>query len=177
MEQVRPGEPADARHGSWPAGPVVIAGGSGFLGLSLSRHLAMAGAKIVILSRSTPRVPGPWTHVAWDGRSLDGEWERCLDGASGLVNLTGRSVDCRKTPEHMDEILRSRVEPIRVLGEALRRLPHVRPHALANAATPQRRNAATPQRMRRRAWTDRSGAHGQEPSSHQGLFGWNWVEA
>jgi uncharacterized protein (TIGR01777 family) len=37
-----------------------------------------------------------------------------------LVNLTGRSVDCVKTPDHQDEILRSRVEATRALGEAIR---------------------------------------------------------
>jgi uncharacterized protein (TIGR01777 family) len=43
-----------------------------------------------------------------------------LEGAAGLVNLTGRSVDCIKTPDHQDEILRSRVESTRVLGQAIR---------------------------------------------------------
>jgi uncharacterized protein (TIGR01777 family) len=49
-----------------------------------------------------------------------GEWRRELEGASGLVNLAGRSVDCIKTPDHQDEILRSRVEATCVLGLALR---------------------------------------------------------
>ena len=62
---------------------------------------------------------GPWRHVCWDARTL-GEWRHELDGASGLVNLVGRSVDCIKTPDHQDEILRSRVEATRVLGQAVR---------------------------------------------------------
>ncbi len=49
-----------------------------------------------------------------------GEWARVLDGAAALVNFTGRSVNCIKTPDHCDEILRSRVESTRVLGEACR---------------------------------------------------------
>ncbi len=49
-----------------------------------------------------------------------GEWRRELDGAVGLVNLVGRSVDCIKTPDSQDEILRSRVEATRVLGLAVR---------------------------------------------------------
>jgi uncharacterized protein (TIGR01777 family) len=57
--------------------------------------------------------------VSWDARSL-GEWSRELDGADGMVNLAGRSVDCIKTPDHRDEILRSRVEATRVLGAAIR---------------------------------------------------------
>lgn len=98
---------------------IVIAGGSGFLGISLATHLATLGQSVVILSRRPPKVAGPWRHVAWDARSL-GEWSKELDGAAGLVNLAGRSVDCIKTPDHCDEILRSRVEATRVLGQAVR---------------------------------------------------------
>jgi uncharacterized protein len=100
-------------------GPIVIAGGSGFLGVSLAMYLAAAGKSTVLLSRRPPRLNGPWKHVSWDARAL-GEWRRELDGAAGLVNLVGRSVDCIKTPDHQDEILRSRVEATRVLGAAVR---------------------------------------------------------
>src|SRR4051812_28748915 len=54
-------------------GQIVIAGGSGFLGTSLARHLAQTGLcaglptpHIVILSRTPPKALGPWQHVAWD---------------------------------------------------------------------------------------------------------------
>lgn len=98
---------------------VVIAGGSGFLGVSLAHHLSARGAEVAVLSRYRPRCPGPWEHYAWDGCTL-GSWQHCLDGAAGLVNLAGRSVNCVKTPDHQDEILRSRVETTRLLGVALR---------------------------------------------------------
>lgn len=97
---------------------VVIAGGSGFLGVSLANYLAEQGASVVILSRNEPKVAGPWKHRRWDARTV-GDWQGELDGADGLVNLTGRSVDCIKTPDHQDEILRSRIESTRVLGEAM----------------------------------------------------------
>jgi NAD dependent epimerase/dehydratase family enzyme len=99
--------------------PVVIAGGSGFVGLSLATHLARLGASVVLVSRHAPKVSGPWRHVRWDGRTL-GEWRGELDGAAALINLAGRSVDCVKTPDHQDEILRSRVDATRVLGDAVR---------------------------------------------------------
>ncbi len=102
-------------------GPVVIAGGSGFLGVSLAIHLAAAGKQITLLSRNPPKISGPWRHVPWDARTI-GPWQQELEGTSGLVNLVGRSVDCIKTPEHQDEILRSRVEATRVLGQGMRSL-------------------------------------------------------
>ncbi len=101
------------------AGDIVIAGGSGFLGISLATHLSSIGASVILLSRSAPRVSGTWRHVQWDGRNL-GDWHSALNGAGGLVNLVGRSVDCIKTPDHQDEILRSRVEATRALGQAMR---------------------------------------------------------
>lgn len=100
-------------------GRVVIAGGSGFLGLALAQDLTAAGYEVVILSRSVPKAKTVGRHVAWDARRL-GDWQGELDGAVGLVNLTGRSVDCVKTPDHCDEILRSRIESTAVLGQAVR---------------------------------------------------------
>lgn len=101
------------------SGPFVIAGGSGFLGMSLARHLADAGYSVIILSRHRPQVSGPWQFYSWDART-PGDWCRALNGSAGLVNLVGRSVDCIKTPDHRDEILRSRVEATAVLGQAMR---------------------------------------------------------
>jgi len=103
------------------AGPVVIAGGTGFLGISLATHLMACGKAVTLLSRHPPTMKGAWKHVSWDARSR-GDWCQELDGASALVNLVGRSVDCVKTPDHQDEILRSRLESTRVLGTAVRSL-------------------------------------------------------
>lgn len=100
-------------------GHVVIAGGSGFIGVSLAAQLTRLGARAVTLSRTRPKVRTPWRHVAWDARTL-GPWCKELEGASAIINLVGRTVDCNKTPDHCDEILRSRVESTAVLGLAVR---------------------------------------------------------
>jgi uncharacterized protein (TIGR01777 family) len=97
---------------------IVIAGGTGFIGVSLAHHLAALGATVITISRRSA-TGLPFKHVAWDGRTL-GPWASELDGAAALVNLVGRSVDCIKTPDHCDEILRSRVEGTLVLGKACR---------------------------------------------------------
>lgn len=100
-------------------GSVVIAGGSGFLGTSLAEYLHSRGWSVIVLSRSAPRKKQPWQHVCWDARTL-GDWRSVLEGAAGLINLAGRSVDCIKTPDQQDVILRSRIESTRILGTALR---------------------------------------------------------
>jgi NAD dependent epimerase/dehydratase family enzyme len=100
-------------------GRVVIAGGSGFLGHSLARFLHDDGGDIVILSRTAPRSTPFARHIAWNGRSV-GAWKAALDGALAIINLAGRSVDCPKTPDNRDLILRSRVEPTLALGRACR---------------------------------------------------------
>lgn len=98
---------------------VILAGGSGFLGSSLSRFLRERGYSVVILSRS-PRTGEPGeTWLSWDAKST-GDWAAALDGATALINLVGRSVDCRKTPENKRAILESRVDSCRALGHAMR---------------------------------------------------------
>jgi len=99
-------------------GRVVIAGGTGFLGANLAADLLQRGYRVTVFGRTRPARP-VGEFVAWDGRAV-GEWKRELDGAVALVNLAGRSVDCIKTPERQDEILRSRVESTMALGRALR---------------------------------------------------------
>ncbi|GIV68145.1 TIGR01777 family oxidoreductase [Caldilinea sp.] len=101
---------------------VVIVGGSGFLGLNLARALSKSAEfEACIISRHPPSNQGDWRRVRWDAQTL-GAWADELDGAAAVVNLAGRSVDCIKTPDHCDEILRSRVEATRLIGRALRRI-------------------------------------------------------
>ena len=104
-----------------PSGRIIIAGGAGFLGSSLAAHLTKLGCDVVILSRQPREDDGPIRFAVWDGRSVDA-WASHLDGAAAVVNLAGRTVDCVKTPDHRDEILRSRVEATRVLGQAARQI-------------------------------------------------------
>ena len=97
---------------------IVITGGTGFLGQALASELVQAGWEVVVVSRHRPNeCAGQWHK--WDGQTV-GEWARALEGAIAIVNLAGRTVDCRKTPDRCDEILRSRVDSVRAVGEALK---------------------------------------------------------
>jgi uncharacterized protein (TIGR01777 family) len=98
---------------------IILAGGSGFLGQSLARHFAARGCEVVVLSRRPAPDQSRIRGVQWDAKGL-GDWARELDGAHALINLTGRSVDCRYSAANRKEILGSRLDATRVLGEAIR---------------------------------------------------------
>jgi len=97
---------------------VVIPGGSGQVGTVLARAMHAAGHDVVVLSRRPES--RPWRVVAWDSVTL-GDWAAEVDGADVIVNLAGRSVNCRYTPANREAILSSRVQSTRVVGEAIAR--------------------------------------------------------
>lgn len=95
----------------------VLPGGSGQVGSVLARALGREGHDVVVLSRSAT-ASGPARAVAWDARTL-GRWADEIDGADVVVNLAGRSVDCRYTPANRRAIMDSGVDSTRVIGEAI----------------------------------------------------------
>jgi uncharacterized protein (TIGR01777 family) len=103
-----------------PGQRIVLAGGSGYLGRLLSRHFAGQGSDVVILTRSPVSGGDAARQVAWDGRR-PGEWARELEGAHAVINLAGRSVNCRYHARNRRLILDSRVNATSALGEAIAR--------------------------------------------------------
>lgn len=100
---------------------IVIPGGSGQVGSLLARAFQRDGHDVVVLSRA-PR-SRPWREVAWDGVTLAG-WAGEIDGCDVVINLAGRSVNCRYTPANRREMLESRVLSTRVVGEAIAKANH-----------------------------------------------------
>jgi len=105
---------------------LVLPGGSGHLGALIARSFAAEGHEVVVLSRSPgstesrPASRPLWRVLPWDARSL-GPWAEEVDGADVVVNLAGRSVDCRYNARNRRLIVDSRVESTRVVGEAIAR--------------------------------------------------------
>jgi hypothetical protein len=97
---------------------MILAGGSGFLGRLLATYFQKTGYEVTILSRSPKATHGGVREVQWDARTL-GEWAREFDGAAVVINLTGRSVNCRYHEGNRREIMDSRVDSTRVIGEAI----------------------------------------------------------
>jgi uncharacterized protein len=96
---------------------VIIPGGSGQVGTILAREFASAGHEVVVIGRRP--AAALWRSVAWDGESI-GSWAAEIDGADVVINLAGRSVNCRYTARNRRAILESRVKSTRAVGQAIR---------------------------------------------------------
>ena len=88
---------------------IVIPGGSGHLGTLLARDFQRRGDEVIVLSRN-PQLQ-PWKVEPWS--------RAVFDGADVVINLAGRSVACRYDEAHKREILESRVQTTREVGEAI----------------------------------------------------------
>lgn len=97
---------------------IVIAGGSGFIGAALATHFCQAGQDVVVLTRKAQARADGVREVAWNGRSF-GPWARELDGAAAVINLTGKSINCRHTDRNRREIIASRVVSVRAIADAI----------------------------------------------------------
>ena len=137
---------------------MILAGGSGFLGGALAKHFRALGWEVVVLTRSPKSRTDGVREVAWDART-GGDWTREVDGADVVVNLTGKSVDCRYTPKNRREIIGSRVDSTRAVGEAIARCANPpRTWLNASSATLYRHTFDTPM--------DENGAQGATPAAH-----------
>ena len=94
---------------------LVIPGGTGQVGEMVRRAFAADGHEVVVVSR---RPAAPPHRLQWDGRTL-GDWAAAVDGADVVLNLAGRTVNCRYTPENLAQMMDSRVESTRVVGQAI----------------------------------------------------------
>jgi len=110
---------------------IVLAGGSGQIGTLLARHFHRSGHQVVVIARSVQSAP--WRVIAWDGTTL-GDWTGELERAEVLINLAGRSVNCRYTPANRITIKESRFQSTLALGRAIAHLVHP-PRLWMNAST------------------------------------------
>jgi uncharacterized protein (TIGR01777 family) len=99
---------------------IILAGGSGFLGTALAHTFTAADDEVIVLTRSPKNRADGAREVSWDAKTL-GEWAALVDDADAVINLTGKSVDCRHTEKNRRSIIASRVESTRVIGQAIAR--------------------------------------------------------
>jgi uncharacterized protein (TIGR01777 family) len=140
---------------------IVIPGGSGQVGTVLARAFHDDGYDVAVLSRRPSA--RPWRVVAWDG-ARPGGWRREIDGADVVINLAGRSVNCRYNAANRRDILQSRILSTRAVAEAIavaRRPPRVWLQASTATIYAHRYDAAN---------DERSGLLGGDESSAPGSW-------
>jgi hypothetical protein len=97
---------------------IVIPGGTGQVGTILARAFHQGGHEVAVLSRRPERAP--WRVLAWDAET-HGDWAAEFEGADVVINLAGRSVNCRYSAANRRAIKESRVTSARAVGEAIAR--------------------------------------------------------
>lgn len=97
---------------------IIIAAGTGFLGKVLIQHFKNKFEEITILTRGKSEIKNQIKYVNWNAKSFSG-WEKELENVDVVINLAGKSVDCRYTEKNKAEILTSRIESTKILNEAI----------------------------------------------------------
>ena len=82
---------------------IIIPGGSGQVGKVLTRGLTKLGHEVILIGRSALTSEKV---IGWDGKNI-GDWIKAIDGADVVINLAGRSVNCRYTQSNLDEMMNS----------------------------------------------------------------------
>jgi uncharacterized protein len=122
---------------------IVIAGGTGFMGVEMIRYFGTDN-DISILTRKIPNsennrnnqaftTTNNVTYIKWDATTL-GDWVNTLEGIDLLINLTGRTVNCRYTKKNKQDIIYSRVQSTKILNEAVSQLSN-KPTVWMNASS------------------------------------------
>jgi uncharacterized protein len=126
---------------------IIIAGGSGFICQALTERWGREN-RIVILGRQAANVGNNAcgrqklsaakgyhvTYWRWDGEHVEKHWAEAIDGCDLVINLAGRSVNCRYTSDNRREILDSRLNSTKAIGQAIRAAT-VPPKVWINAAS------------------------------------------
>lgn len=102
---------------------LVIPGGSGFLGHYLAHYFNKKGWEVYVLSRRLQPNQRNIQFLEWDGKTL-GDWIKIIDGADAIVNMAGRTVNCRYNAVNKKQILDSRIDSTKALGQAIAQTKH-----------------------------------------------------
>ena len=110
---------------------IVIPGGTGQIGHILARHFHEQNHEVTVIARH-PK-PAEWRTLSWDAQEL-GEWTQAIESADVVINLAGRSVNCRYNAQNRREIKNSRILSTGIVGRAIAKAAHP-PRLWLNAST------------------------------------------
>jgi uncharacterized protein len=112
---------------------IIITGGTGFIGQALTAWFGNDNEVVILGRQSADNHKNSYSqrlltaeegyrvkYVKWNGKDLEENWAGEIDGADIVINLAGKSVNCRYHARQKKEITDSRVNATRVVGRAIR---------------------------------------------------------
>ena len=113
---------------------IIIAGGKGFIGTYFAKAFAALDYQVIILTRHPSQAAHRSVeYVYWDGVT-EGDWTHVFEGAEAVINLSGRSVDCRYHEKNRQEILNSRIHSTQLIGRVIHQTQN-KPNVWINASS------------------------------------------
>ncbi|KAA3631626.1 MAG: TIGR01777 family protein [Bacteroidetes bacterium] len=112
---------------------IVIAGGNGFIGKNLVAYFYQKNYEVIVLTRKPVKSTREAKQVFWDGKH-SGDWTEELEGAKAIINLSGKSVNCRYHRKNKKVILNSRIDSTNAIGQAITQCLHP-PKSWINASS------------------------------------------
>ncbi|MDR0801254.1 TIGR01777 family oxidoreductase [Fluviicola sp.] len=115
---------------------IILFAANGFIGRALIDYIAKnhPDYQLTAISRNPMKnLPAAFQHFSWDGKTM-GLWAKELEGAELVINLVGKSVNCRYTKKNKAAIFSSRLDSTRIIGEAIKDCT-VKPTCWINAAS------------------------------------------
>lgn len=101
---------------------IILAAGTGFLGQCIIKHLSNDYEMIVLTrnpdAKNCQLLTANCRLIKWDAKT-QGEWCAALEGAYAIINLAGKSVDCRYNEKNKKEIFDSRTYATNAIGQAI----------------------------------------------------------
>lgn len=97
---------------------IIIFAANGFIGKELCQHLNAQGQHVAAVSRKFIELPCS-DFILWDGINEQSDWKEALNKADVIINLCGKSVNCRYNAKNRQDILNSRVKTTELIGKAL----------------------------------------------------------
>lgn len=126
---------------------IIVAGGTGFIGQELARYFGKDNHVVILTRQSVQSYNNRYSHKLltaadgynitywrWDGKHIEKHWAMELDGSDIVINLAGKSVNCRYNKKNRERIISSRVDATRILGRAIKQSARP-PKLMINAAS------------------------------------------
>lgn len=98
---------------------VIIFAANGYIGQVIAQHFVKKNAEVIAITRNACAFPSGVENKIWDGKTYNSSWGTSLENADLVINLAGKSVNCRYNESNKKAIFDSRLESTKVIANAI----------------------------------------------------------